>query len=334
MVDFNQNPWGSTNFGNTAKAKPKDNIFNLNFQHSPINPTKYIIYGVIGLFILWLLSGFYQINTNEEAAEFYFGKFYAVKDSGLNYCFPKPIGTVIILPTKTINKEEFGFRSNTKASTNIDNESIMLTGDENIVDIDFEVQWKIKDIKDFIFSLQNPTHSIRIASESAMREIIATRPINDVLSNKKSAIEFETKTLLQDILNNYTSGVEIILVQLLRVDPPQQVIDAFRDVQTAKADKERSINEAETYKNDILPKTRGEAEAIVKEAEAYKESLILDAKGESERFLTVYTQYRNNKELNKKRIYLETMEEIMKNIEKTIIDDSFAKNFLPITKLK
>ena len=206
----------------------------------------------------------------------------------------------------------------------------MLTGDENIADIDFEVQWKIGNVKDYLFNIKDPQKTIRSATESVMREIVANREIDDVLANKKLEIELEAKELLQNILNSYNAGINIITVQLLRADPPKEVINAFRDVQTAKADKERKINEAKSYSNDIMPKARGEAEALIQEAEAYKRAVISKAEGETARFNKLYDEYKLNKDITKKRIYIETMEEIMQNNEKIIIDNKASGNLIQL----
>ena len=229
---------------------------------------------------------------------------------------------------RLINKEEFGFRTKNGSQVSVDSESLMLTGDENIVDIDFEVQWRINNVSDYLFNIQQNKLTIRMAAESAMREIIAKRKIDDALAGKKSDIEHDVEELLQNILDSYSSGIEIVLVQLLRVDPPSEVIDAFRDVQTAKADKEREINEAETYKNDILPKTRGQAEEIIKQAEGYKESVIAKAQGETSRFSKMYKAYLKNPKLTKKRIYLESVEKVMQDVDKIFIDKKLSSGLL------
>ena len=326
MSSFN-NPWNNFTSSN-SEFKKTEKVYNFEFFNGNFNLKNILIFFILIVVLLWLSTGIYKINANEEAVVLYFGKFYKVQESGLNFAIPYPIGKVIKIATKTINKEEFGFRTEKKDIVNKDSESLMLTGDENIVDIDFEVQWKINDIKKYIFSLYNPTSTIRMTSESIMREIIATRPINDVLANKKLEIEIQAKKMMQENLDAYNSGIEIVLVQLLRVDPPEQVINAFRDVQTARADKERKINEAETYKNDLLPQTRGKAEGIIKEAEAYKEVIISQKIGEVERFLKVYSNYKENRELNKKRIYLETMHDVMKDVNKTIINSDMSSKIL------
>lgn len=344
VIKFPNNPWdndGENNNNNKKNTSKIDLFYMLNeFKSNYMNfggnnrkNSKSIVFSFfVILFILvigWLLSGFYKIDANQQGVVLYFGKYYNITNPGLNYMIPSPIGTLMKVPVTTINKDEFGFRTkNNGNSVNVDSESLMLTGDENIIDIDFEVQWRIKDAKDYLFNVQNPTLTIRMATESAMREIIAKREIDDALADKKSIIENEVLELLQEILDSYNSGIELILVQLLRVDPPAEVINAFRDVQTAKADKERKINEAETYKNDIIPKTRGEAESIIKSAEAYRESIIANTNGEVAYFLKIYKEYLKNPNLTKKRIYLETMENVMKNVNKTIVDDNISNNIL------
>lgn len=315
------------NFYNNFYKNNSQNNNNTNYFFSKIEK-KHIIYLIFILLFLWLSNGIYKIDTNQQGIVLYFGKFYKITNPGLNYMIPTPIGRLYKVPVTNINKEEFGFRTLSKNNINMNNESLMLTGDENIVDIDFEVQWRIKNAKHYLFNLSNPRNTIRMATESAMREIIGKRKIDDALASKKSAIEEEVFNLSQIILDNYNSGIEILLVQLLRVDPPAEVIAAFRDVQTAKADKERKINEAETYKNDVIPKARGEAESIVKEAEGYKESVISNAEGEVANFLKVYKEYQKNPTLTKKRIYLETMNEVMKDVDKIIIDNNISKNVL------
>jgi len=200
------------------------------------------------------------------------------------------------------------------------------------------VQWQIADIKDFIFNITDPNQSIRKSTESAMREIIARTPIASALSDGKSKIEQETKILLQEIIDSYGAGIRVVLVQLRRVDPPAQVIDAFRDVQTAKADKEKEINQAQSYANDIIPRARGEAAQAKEQAEAYEKEVVTNAQGEAGRFTAVYNQYSKAKQVTKKRIYLETMEKIYRDMDKVFIDKSAAKSgvvpYFPLNEIK
>ncbi len=300
---------------------------------------------VVGLIILsisalWLSLGFYQVDTDENAVLLYFGKFYKVTTPGLNYHIPYPFGQVIKKSVTAVNTEEFGFSSSKKKYDDRDfnAESLMLTGDENIVDIEFQVQWQVSDIKDFTFNIVDPNQTIRKSSESAMREIIARTPIVGALSDGKGKIEDETKTLLQAILDSYGAGVRVILVQLRRVDPPAQVIDAFRDVQTAKADKEKEINQGQAYANDIIPRARGEAAQQKEQAEAYAKEVVTNAQGEAGRFTSVYNQYTNAKQVTRKRLYLETMEKIYRDTDKVFIDKSAAKAgvmpYFPLNEIK
>jgi len=310
------------------------------------NKTPKSIFGllVMGLIVIWLSSGIYKIDSNENGLVLYFGKFYSVSTPGLNYHLPAPFGKVIKKSVTNVNTEEFGSTSNAGKmfgkklqNTNNSSESLMLTGDENIVDIDFQVQWQISDIQNFVFNLEEPELAIRKASESAMREIIARTPIADALSDGKRRIEQETRALLQQILDSYGAGVRVVLVQMRRVDPPAQVIDAFRDVQTAKADKEREINQAQAYRNDIIPRAKGEASTITESAKAYKQEVVANSEGQASRFNAIYAQYVRAKVVTKKRMYLEQMEKTYRDIDKVIIDKNISKTgaipYLPINTL-
>jgi len=313
IKDFFKKTFGEKNQNNGGKAE--------------IPPKSVIGLGILGIIFLWLITGIYKVDTDENAAVLYFGKFYSIATPGLNYHIPFPFGQVIKKSVTIVNTEEFGFSSNIKKSEkrNFDAESLMLTGDENIVDIEFQIQWQIANIKDFVFNIAEPNQAIRKAAESAMREIIARTPIANALSDGKEKIEQETKDLLQQNLDTYGAGVRIVLVQLRRVDPPAQVIDAFRDVQTAKADKEKEINQAQSYANDIIPRARGAASQILEQSEAYRQEVVANSEGEAGRFLSVYNQYVKAKQVTKKRIYLETMEKIYRDMDKVFIDKGAAK---------
>jgi membrane protease subunit HflK len=284
----------------------------------------------IVLLILWLSLGIYKVNSNENAVVLYFGKFYQVSGPGLNYYIPYPIGQLIKKNVTGVNSEEFGFSSieNKYLNRNLNAESLMLSGDENIVDVQFQIQWQIADIKDFIFNVADPNQSIRKSAESAMREIVARTPIASILSDGKQQIEEDAKILLQEILDLYGTGVRIVRVQLRRVDPPSQVRDAFLDVQTAKADKEKEINQAQAYSNDVIPRAKGIASQIKEEADAYASQVVANAYGEASRFSAVYNQYAKSKQVTKKRIYLETMEKIYGQNEKIYIDKNVSKNMI------
>ena len=330
--------------GSNNNSSGGGNFFN-NLEQSPKK-----LFGIIILVIasLWLSTGFYKVNSDENAIVLYFGKYHTLATPGLNYHIPFPVGKIVKQSVTTVNSEEFGYNSSTapsrirgrrSASNAVDSaENLMLTGDENIVDIEFQVQWQIKDIEKFTFNISEPRQTIRKSAQSAMREIIAVTPISEVLSDGKSRVEQAAKKLLQETLDSYGAGIRIVLLQLQRVDPPKQVIDSFRDVQTAKADKEKEINQAQAYANDIIPRARGNAAEMQEKALAYKSSVTADAQGEANRFLALYGQYKKAKEVTRKRMYLETMQEVYGDIDKVIIDNKSSNNslmpYFPLGDLK
>ena len=209
----------------------------------------------------------------------------------------------------------------------------MLTGDENIVNIDFSVFWVIKDAGNFLFKIQDPEGTVKAAAETAMREVIARSDIQPILTEGRSLIEPDTQEIIQKILDEYTSGIQITQVQTQKADPPDQVIDAFRDVQAARADMERSKNEAEAYANDVIPRARGEAQKILQAAEAYKKEVVAKAEGEASRFLAIYNEYKNAKSVTQERMYLETMEKVLADIEKVIIEKNAGSGVVPYLPL-
>jgi len=213
----------------------------------------------------------------------------------------------------------------------------MLTGDENIVDINYSVFWVIKDAKNFLFNIQSPVETVKAISETAMREVIAKNEIQTILTEGRSNVEIEVQEIIQKILDEYGSGIQITQVQTQQADPPAQVIDAFRDVQAARADRERSKNEAEAYANDVIPRARGEAEQVLQQAEAYKKEVVAKAEGEASRFLAIYNEYKNAKQVTQERMYLETMEKVLADIDKVIIDKNSGAGvvpYLPLPELK
>tara|TARA_B100000900_G_C20268831_1_gene589126 strand:- start:33 stop:689 length:657 start_codon:yes stop_codon:yes gene_type:complete len=213
----------------------------------------------------------------------------------------------------------------------------MLTGDENIVDINYSVFWVIKDAGKFLFNIQSPIETVKATSETAMGEVIAKSEIQSILTEGRSNIEIEVAEITQAILDEYGSGIQITQVQTQKADPPSQVIDAFRDVQAARADKERSKNEAEAYANDVIPRARGDAEKILQEAEAYKKEVVATAEGEASRFLAIYGEYKNAKQVTQERMFLETMEKVLADIDKVIIDKESGSGvvpYLPLPEIK
>lgn len=283
--------------------------------------------------LLWLASGIYKINPDEQGVVLRFGKFERLADPGLRYHLPAPIETLFKPKVTRINKAEIGFRSIAGATEETQRpepeESLMLTGDENIVDVNFVVQWKIRDAQKFLFNIRQPEMTVKNAAESAMRETIGQTPISTALGEGRSGIEQDTQKLLQSILDLYGAGIEIVRVQLLKADPPAAVIDAFRDVQTARADAERLVNQAEAYRNDILPRARGAAEQKILDSQAYKQRVVALSEGEAARFNSIYGEYKNSQNVTRERIYLETMESVMKGMNKMVVDDKI-KGLLPM----
>lgn len=280
--------------------------------------------------VLWLASGLYTVKPDEVGLNLLFGRYVGSTQPGLNYNLPYPVGSVIRPSVTTVNTTEIGFRSGEgrarNAQRDLAEESLMLTGDENIVDINFAVQWQVNPAKaaDFVFNIQEPETSIKAVAESAMREIIGKRNIQAILTTERGAVEADVRQLMQDTLNAYGAGVEVRLVQLQKVDPPAQVIDAFRDVQAARQDQDRARNEAETYASKVVPEARGEAARIQQEAEAYRERVVAEATGQASRFSQIYAEYKKAPAIIRERMYLETMERILAGSEKTVIDQNGA----------
>ncbi len=278
--------------------------------------------------VLWAATGFYRVLPEENAVILTFGKWTSTRtEPGLGYRAPWPIQQVEKVNVTFERRIEIGFRetapsrSRTQASGgDMPGESLMLTGDENIIDIDFVVLWRINDAGKYLFEIRDPETTVKKVAESAMREVIGRTPIQKALTEGRGEIETKTKELMQHMMDEYSSGIAINGVQLQQVNPPTQVVDAFDDVQRARADKERLKNEADAYRNDIVPKARGDAQKLVQDAEGYKEATINKAQGDADRFLSVYKAYAVAKDVTTRRIYIETLQQVMENSKKVIID--------------
>ena len=300
-----------------------------------------IIFGII-ILGLWLASGFYRVLPDEQGVVLRFGKYVNQTQPGLHYHLPYPIETAVTPKVTRVNRIDVGYRSaaDTGRATSVSDvpeESLMLTGDENIVDIDYSVFWIIKDAGKFLFNIQAPEDTVKSVAETAMREVIARYDIQSILTEGRAQVEIDTQEIMQEILDSYDSRISITQVQTQKADPPNQVIDAFRDVQAAKADKERAQNEAESYANDVIPRARGEAAQVLQQAEAYKREVVALAEGEASRFLSIYNEYRKAKTVTQERMYLETMEKVMADINKIIIDKESGSGvvpYLPLPELK
>ena len=293
------------------------------------------IFPMIGIgLVFWLLTGTYVVGPDEVGVVQTFGKHTRVTQSGLNYHLPYPIETVQTPKVTEVKRVEIGFRTmgNNQYRT-IEKESIMLTGDENIVDAELIVQYKIKDAASYLFNFVEPVLTVREAAEASLRTVIGKHKIDEALTSGKFLIQEETKDLLQSILDKYGTGVLVVAVQLQDVSPPKQVRAAFKDVASAKEDKNRMINQAEGYRNDVIPKARGEAQAMISEAEGFREARVSRAEGEVAKFNAMLVEYKKAKVVTRKRLYLETMEEILPNINKYIIPGGDGGNLLNLLNL-
>jgi membrane protease subunit HflK len=302
-----------------------------------------IAIGAVVLVGIWLLSGFYRVQPAERGVELMFGQFYEVTDPGLRYAIPTPIQSVIKPEVERVNRVEIGFRSGVGGGSGsvreVGGESLMLTGDENIVDINFVVLWKISVPQDFLFNVRDPEETVKAAAESVMRELVGKTPIAEATTEGRGVIETDARAQLQSLLDNYGAGILITEIQLQKADPPAEVIEAFRDVQRAQADRERLQNEAEAFANDIIPRARGEAERLIQEAEAYKQTVVAQASGEAARFNAIYGEYANAREVTARRMYLETMESVLRDMNKLVIDGeasgaSGVVPYLPLPNLQ
>ena len=294
---------------------------------------------------LWIASGFYKVEPDEQGVVLRFGKFVELTQPGLNYHLPFPVETAQTPKVTKVNRVEIGMRggsdsgrSRSVATRDVPEESLMLTGDENIVDVDFTVFWVIKNAADFLFNVQNPATTVKAVAESAMREVVGTSEIQPILTGEKLKTEVAVQELMQKVLDSYGAGVEVTQVQLQKVDPPGAVIDSFRDVQAARADQERLGNEAEAYANKVVPEARGSAARITQAAEAYRASIVAQAVGQAARFEAIYTEYAKAPEVTRQRMYFETMEKVFVGMDKIVIDQPSGGQgvipYLPLSELK
>jgi len=289
---------------------------------------------VLAALVIWLLTGTYMVGPDEVGVIRTFGEHTRITQSGLNWHFPVPIETVNTPKVTEVKRVEIGFRTlrNGQYRT-VEKESLMLTGDENIVDAEMIVQYKIKDPVAYLFNIVEPELTVREAAEASLRTVVGRNKIDETLTTGKFTIQEETKFQLQSILDLYESGIHVVAVQLQDVSPPKEVIGAFKDVASAKEDKNRMVNQAEGYRNDLIPKARGEAEAMIRAAEGFRESRIKRAEGDAAKFTTILQEYRKAKSITEKRLYLETMEKVLPGIEKIIIPDKDSGNILNLLNL-
>jgi membrane protease subunit HflK len=293
----------------------------------------FIVIGLLAVAaVVWLATGVYSVQPGEQAALRFLGKFNNTTEAGLHWFWPSPIGTRAIVAVDTVQSLEVGVRG----STPVLPESLMITGDENIVDVQLQVQFDITDIEAFLFRVVDPNGvTIKDAAETALRQVVGSRIIDDVLTTEKEAVQIETEERLQDLMETYNTGIRIREVKLLNVRPPVQVQDAFDDVVRAQENKQQVIREAEAYLADIVPRARGDAARLKEEADAFKAQRVNIATGDAERFSAVLFEFLNSPEVTKQRLYLEAMEEILPGVTKFIVDSDNGGNllqFLPLTQ--
>ena len=281
------------------------------------------------LAFLWAASGFYRVQPDEQGIVLHFGKWVSTEAPGIHYHWPYPVETVMLPKTTQINQLVLARNDNPR------DRNQMLTGDENIVEADSVVFWRIRDAGQYLFDVADPEGTLRVAAESALREVIGQNPIQSALSDKRQQIADQTAVVLQRLLDKYRVGIEITQVQLLRIDPPVTVIDAFNDVQRARADQERARNEADAYRNDMLPRARGEAEHVLQEAEAYREQVVDLARGDAESFAAVAAAYEQHRDVTARRLYLESVDEVLKRAGRVVVETDGKSGgvvpYLPLT---
>ncbi len=300
---------------------------------------------ILVLLGVWLLSGLYRVQENERGVPLLFGDWSGdVTEPGLHWWPPAPIGEVLVPPVTQINRLNIGFRdasdirTRTTSTRDVQNESLMLTSDQNIADVDFTVQWRISNAGEFLFNIRTPEETVKAAAESAMREVVGQTALDDLLTTAREEVQSKTRDLIQSILDGYGAGIAIERVQLQKTEAPPPVIDAFNDVQRARQDKEKLQNEAESYRNRIVPTSRGEAAGLIQEATAYRERVIKEAQGEASRFDQIYETYRSAPEVTRRRLYIETLRDVLEKADKVIIDDGAEGGqgvvpYLPLNEL-
>lgn len=341
----NRGPWGQGPRSSGPQPPNLDEIFRKGQDRfKTIVPRgfgggKGVIIAILVLLTLWSFTGVYRVLPGEQGVVLIFGKWDGTIDlEGLHFTWPAPISQVFTPKVQDVRKTEVGFTTFDRGRGQVSeqdrpDESLMLTSDENILDLHFEVFWQIKDAGQYLFMIQNPENTVKAVAESAMREVIGNTTLQEGLTTGRQQIEVDTVVLMQSILDDYQSGVLVTEVNLKKSDTPREVIDDFRDVQAAGQDRETEINKAQAYRNKILPEARGEAANITQQAEAYKARVVANAQGEAARFTSVYNEYKQAEDVTKKRMYLETMEQVLKDVNKVIIDSSAGSGVVPYLPL-
>ncbi len=301
---------------------------------NPISPRTMTLVGLVAVVGLWAFNSFYTVRPEEQSVELFLGEFSSIGNPGLNFA-PWPVVTAEVVNVTSERNESIG-----TARSGTSDEGLMLTTDENIVDIDFEVVWNISDPAEFLFNLRDPDATIRAVSEAAMREIISQSQLAPILNRDRGLIADTVQTLIQTTLDSYDSGVNIVRLNLDRADPPAEVIDAFRDVQAAEQERDQLERQADAYANRVLAGARGEAAQILEQAEGYRAQVVNEAEGEASRFLAVLTEYSEAPEVTRRRLYLETMERVLGDVDLVILDQGSEGGqqgvvpYLPLDQLR
>ena len=276
-----------------------------------------VVAAVVGAaFGLWALSGLYVVQPNEQAVVTTFGAYSRSESPGLRYHLPAPIEGVEMVPVTTLNRADVG--GGTGADTPA--ESLMLTGDEQIIDLDFSVTWRINDPGKYIFAIKNPEEAVKAVAESAMREVVGKTPLQPIISTGRGQVQLQTAELMQKTLDSWGAGISVVEVQIRSANPPPEVVGAFREVNNATQDADSAVNEANTYRNRVINEAKGDASRITQGAQAYREQVVRDAAGEAARFNQIYTEYRRAPGVTRDRLYIETMQRILQNSNKVVID--------------
>lgn len=331
-----QGPWGGGGQGGNQNQpdieemikRGQDRLKNAMPGGTGIPTAVWLLLFAIGAGVIGFYAFTYKVNPNQQGVVLRFGQLQDKTGPGLHFRWPYPIDEVLLPDVTRNNRIQIGMRSAAGGSTmraqaarDVPEESLMLTGDENIVDVDFEVQWKIRDAEKFLFNIQNPESTVKEVAESAMREVVGQSDIQSILTQAREEVRQKVTDLIQKTLDSYSAGIEIVQVQLQKVDPPGKVIDAFRDVQAARADQVRLQNEANAYANRVVPEARGQAERVLQAAKGYREQTVADAVGQAARFEKVYEEYAKAPDVTRRRMFLETMERVYGGTDKIILDN-------------
>ena len=343
----NKNPWGNRPGGGGGQPPNIDEMIKKGQEQlKQAMPGGFAGFGVIALVIvaLWMLTGFYRVETDEKGVVLRFGKYQETTMPGLHWHMPFPVETVYTPNVTQERQIDIGLvttnnnRRRGRQTIGDEDESLMLTVDKNIVDIKFSVVWRIREADKYLFKLKDPAETVADVAKAAMRRVVAKNKIEDIITTARDRIQREVLIGVQEALDLYDSGIDVRRIQISESTPPAQVVESFRDVDRAKSDRERFQNEAESYKNSVIPEANGTASQMVQEAEAYRAQVSARSDGEAARFLSVYNEYAKAKDVTRKRIYLETMEEIMSGMDKIIIqggkDGNGVVSYLPLDQLK